>query len=221
VQNQAQKSKVVLIHGIFNVKYCMAWIGRYLKQVNYDVILMGYPSTKYTLQELVEYIHPKITRMIQNNSQPIHFVCHSMGGLLLRAYLEKYPIPNLGRVVFLATPNQGSELADYLSKFKIFQWLFGPAGQQLQTHQTAQVFTKPINFELGVIMGNKPTIRLSCFKGPNDGNVSVESSKVTGMKDHIIVSKNHLTILWDKQAAFQIDYFLQHGVFNKKSILNL
>ncbi len=208
-----KKPKVILINGILNVKYCMAWIGRYLRKKDYDVTLLGYPSTRYNLAELVEKIHPKIQKLTQNNTQPIHFVCHSMGGLLLRAYLEKYPISHLGRVVFLATPNGGSELADFLSRFKLYRWLFGPAGLQLTTSQTPHLFKQPIAFELGVIMGDKPSINLSCFKGPNDGNVTVESSKVAGMKDHIVLPKNHLNMLMDRQTNFQIDYFLKEGVF--------
>lgn len=210
-----KKQKVILIHGIFNVKYCLYWIGQYLKKQGYHVTLLGYPSTKYNLEELVEWLHPKIQHIINSNtsSEPIHFVCHSMGGLLLRAYLEKYPIANLGRVVFLATPNKGSELADTLSRFKLYKWLFGPAGQQLKTNQTPHLFKKNIDFELGVIMGDKPTIYLPCFKGPNDGNVTVESSKVLGMKDHILVPKNHLTILFDKNTQHQIDSFLKNGHF--------
>lgn len=208
-----QKSKVILIHGIFNVKFCMFWVGRYLTQQNNEVTLFGYPSTRYNVQELVDWMHPRLQKIIQDNQQPVHFVCHSMGGLLFRAYLEKHPIPNLGRVVFLATPSQGSELADYLIRFTLFRWLFGPASLQLQTSETPNLFKKPINFELGVIMGDKPTINLPCFKGLNDGNVSVASSKVVGIKDHLIVPKNHLSILVDKNTQFQIDYFLKNGYF--------
>lgn len=210
-----QKPKVILIHGIFNVKYCMAWVGHSLKKQGYEISLLGYPSTQYALADLVESIHTKIQKLTQNKTQPVHFVCHSMGGLLLRAYLEKYPVFNLGRVVFLATPNQGSELADFLSRFKLYRWLFGPAGLELTTSQTPYLFKQPIGFELGVIMGNKPTINLRCFKGANDGNVTVESSRVTGMKDHLTLPKNHLNILFDKKTVFQIDYFLKHGVFDK------
>lgn len=196
----------------------MAWIGRYLKKQGYDVSLLGYPSTQYTLAELAEVIYPKVQKLIQHNTQPVHFVCHSMGGLLLRAYLEKYPVPNLGRVVFLATPNQGSELADFLSRFKLYRWLFGPAGLQLKTSQTPHLFKQPVNFELGVIMGDKPSINLRCFnQAPNDGNVTVESSKVAGMKDHIVLPKNHLNILFDKNTMVQIAYFLKNGFFKKTS----
>ncbi len=212
-----KKPKVILIHGIFNVKYCLYFAGRYLTKQGYDVTLLGYPSTQYNIEQLVEWLHPKLQRILNDNiSIPVHFVCHSMGGLLLRAYLEKYNMANLGRVVFLATPNQGSELADVLSDFILYKWLFGPAGQQLKTSQTPYLFKKPIAFELGIIMGNKPNFNLSCFKGlPNDGNVTVESSKVLGMKDHLIIPKNHLNILFDKNTQYQIDYFLKNGYFSK------
>lgn len=209
--------KVILIHGIFNVKYCMSWIANHLKKSNHEVVLFDYPSTKYALADLVEWMHPKIQSLITDPDQPIHFVCHSMGGLLLRAYLAKYPLPNLSRVVFLATPYHGSELADTLNSWfkKIYKWLLGPAGLQLQTSQTPKLFNNPVNFELGVIMGDNPGIQLGCFNGPNDGEVSVESSKVPGMKDHLLVPKNHTNILIDKNTFFQIDYFLRNGFFSR------
>jgi pimeloyl-ACP methyl ester carboxylesterase len=209
--------KVILIHGIFNIKYCMAWMAHYLKKKNNEVILFGYPSTKYAIPDLVEWMHPKIKDLMTDPNQSIHFVCHSMGGLLLRAYLEKYQVPNLSKVVFLGTPNQGSELADWLHLRlnKLYAFLFGPAGFQLQTTQTPQLFKRPVDFELGVIMGNKPGIKLGCFKGENDGMVSVESSKVAGMKDHLILPTSHTLLLIDKITLFQIDYFLKNGVFSR------
>lgn len=215
-----KKSRVILMHGIFNVRYCMYWIGRYLKQKNYDITLFDYPSTKYPIEELVEWMHEKLQKSPQDPTQVVHFVCYSMGGVLLRAYLEKYAIPNLGRVVFLASPNQGSELADKLSAFKLYAWIFGPAGLQLKTSQVNKLFTKPIDFELGVIVGNKPMLNLNCFKGPNDGNVSVESSKVAGMKDHLVLPLNHHNILVNQSTAFQIDYFLKKGLFYRGDILH-
>jgi triacylglycerol esterase/lipase EstA (alpha/beta hydrolase family) len=210
-----KKPKVILIHGILNLKYWMALMARYLKKKNFEVVLFGYPSTKYKVSDLVEWMHPKIKSLNTDPSQPIHFVCHSMGGVLLRAYLEKYPLPNLNKVVFLGTPSQGSELADWLHLRlnKIYRFLFGPAGFQLQTTQTPQLFNRPVDFELGVIMGNKPDIKLGCFKGENDGMVSVESSKVVGMKDHILLPVSHTQMLISKTAFFQIDYFLKNGFF--------
>lgn len=198
----------------------MEKIAKYLRTKAYRVLNINYPSTKFKIDELVnDYIGPIIERECEEEYRRIHFVTHSMGGILVRYYLQKYKPHNIGRVVMLAPPNQGSEVADWLRNFFLYKWILGPAGQELGTalnsipNQLGEV-----NFELGVIAGNKSINWINSLKiyGLNDGKVAVERTKLESMKDFIMVPKTHTWIMQSKEVLFQIDYFLQRGCFLRK-----
>src|SRR6202000_1112853 len=100
---------------------------------------VDYPSRQKSLEALTEEIHPAIERFAARIEGSLHFVGHSMGGLLTRVYLARYRPARLGRVVMLGTPNGGSEIADRLKNFLPYRLFFGPAGQQLRTPRDAGV----------------------------------------------------------------------------------
>ena len=206
--------KLVLLHGIARTKFSMWGIARHLKPSGYEVLNLGYPSRHFRLEQLVEYIHPRIREFAAG--APVHFVVHSMGGLLVRAYLTRYPETKIGRVVMLGTPNHGSEVADYMKDWRLYRWIFGPAGQQLVTHQQgiSQLFG-PVNFPLGIIAGNT-TIDVFCSRiigQTNDGKVSVESTKLQGMEAHIVLPVSHLGMLHSRSVRAHIVRFLKTGAF--------
>src|SRR5690606_5032077 len=107
-------------------------LARFLRQAGYEVINLDYPSTRHTLTELVEQLHQQL-RALLPTGKPVHFVGYSMGGLLVRALLSRYRPEKLGRVVLLAAPNRGSEVADFLKHNWLYRKIFGPAGQELTT----------------------------------------------------------------------------------------
>lgn len=206
---------VVILHGIFRSSFHMRKLAAYLAKQGYDVISLNYPSTKEPIEKLVEMIKENIqSKLIEDKTT--HFVGYSLGGLLLRVILKDYRPPHLGRVVQLAPPNNGSEVADFLQNFWPYKKLYGHAGQQLITDQTAiaSLFGE-IDYELGVIAGNFSFDPISSLliKGPDDGKVSVESTKVAGMKDHIVVRASHTWFPHNKQVQQQTLHFLQQGVF--------
>jgi triacylglycerol esterase/lipase EstA (alpha/beta hydrolase family) len=139
-----------------------------------------------------------------------------MGGLLVRAYLARYPQTKIGRVVMLGTPNHGSELADRMRNWRLYRWIYGPAGQQLVTEQHATAdLLGPVNYPLGIIAG-KSTINLLCsriFGAPNDGMVSVESTKLAGMAAHVVLPVSHLGMLQSEVVRRLIWNFLRSGTF--------
>jgi triacylglycerol esterase/lipase EstA (alpha/beta hydrolase family) len=143
-----------------------------------------------------------------------------MGGLVIRTYLNKYGLKKLGRVVMIAPPNNGSIVADILQKFKIYNWWFGPSGQQLISDQSnfLSSFGK-INYNLGIIAGNKPFTFLPNFitNKPNDGLVSVESAILKNAKDHVVLPYNHVSLLFSKQTRIQALNFLKFGRFEHNS----
>ena len=144
-----------------------------------------------------------------------------MGGLVIRALLNKYRPKNLGRVVMLGTPNQGSEVADFFKNNPIYKGFFGPAGQQLTTDQAnIKDLLGTVDYELGIIAGDRSIdpISSTILVGKDDGKVSVKRSKINGMTDHVVIHTTHTFMMKNKNVIKQTDYFITHGKFqhNKK-----
>ena len=212
----------MVVHGIARTYRSMRSLAKFLKSHGYSVLNVGYPSTRDSLESLIEYIHDKVADFNRDSQRKIHFVGYSLGGLMVRGLIHRYRPSNLGRVVQLAPPNQGSEVADFWKNNFLFKWIFGPAGQDLGAREKR--FTRilgPVDYELGVIAGNRSwdPISSAMISGPNDGKVSVESTQVSGMTDHIIIPATHTFIIYNRQAWDQILHFLEHGQFNRTSHL--
>jgi hypothetical protein len=143
-------------------------------------------------------------------------VTHSLGGILVRAYVKTYPPVNLGRVVMLSPPNRGSELIDIFREYWWFRKFFGPIQQQLGTDAASIPNTLgPVHFELGVITGNRSInpIGSAFIPGPNDGTVSVARAQVEGMHNFLVVPYGHTFIMMHKAVAEQTLHFLRTGHF--------
>lgn len=206
---------VVILHGIARSNSHMKKLAVYLEKDGYDVINLNYPSTTYKIEELTEIINEKISKRVTDDKK-IHFVGYSMGGLMVRALIHKYNYKNLGKVVQLAPPNQGSEVADFVKNFWPYRKIFGPAGQQLVTDQSAtkHLFGE-VSYELGIIAGNATIDPISSLiiPGENDGKVSVKRTKLVGMKDHIVVRVSHTFFPSSKEVQKQTLHFLNYGKF--------
>ena len=183
---------VVLLHGIARSSASMRPLQRALEAEGHVVLNLDYPSRHLPLDALAEAAHAPIRRFSDAVPGPVHIVAHSMGGLLARAYLARQRPARLGRVVMLGTPNNGSEIADALRNWPLYRAVFGPAGQQLGTLQAAALAATlgTVDYPVGVIAGDRPlSPRLSslALPGPNDGKVTVASTRVAGMADHTVV----------------------------------
>ena len=230
-QSEASESNnkgdfVVILHGIARSNKHMKKLAAYLEENGFEAINLNYPSTKYSIEDLMEIINKEIETKATEN-KPIHFVGYSMGALMVRALINKYNYKNLGRVVQLAPPNGGSEVADFIKNFWFYKKFYGPAGQQLITDQSVvkNIFGD-VNYELGIIAGNFSIDPISSMiisranakeniKG-NDGKVAVEKTKLEGMKDHIVVSASHTFFPSNKEVLRQTLYFLKNGSFARK-----
>jgi pimeloyl-ACP methyl ester carboxylesterase len=207
---------VIVLHGIFRTYRSMRALAGFIEKSGFRVLNLGYPSTKHPIEKLSDIIHNDIGQFASQINGKLHFVGYSMGGLLIRAYLKKYRPEKLGRVVMIGTPNKGSEVADFLQNIKLYRWLYGPAGKQLITKQNDFLhhFGK-VDYELGIIAGNKPVDFISSriIGRPNDGKVSIESTKLDGAKEHILLPCSHTFFPSNKQMWKQVVSFLNTGQF--------
>ncbi|MFZ5568794.1 MAG: esterase/lipase family protein [Thermodesulfobacteriota bacterium] len=209
---------VVLLHGLARSRRSMAGMERAVTADGYAACNIGYPSTRHPLDELAErFVLPEIHSRIGRGVGPIHFVTHSMGGILVRVLTERQPGFPIGRVVMLSPPNKGSEIVDRLGGLRLFAALYGPAGRQLGTgRESVPNRLGPAKFELGVITGDRaldPLLSL-LVPGPNDGRVSVESAKLAGMRDFRVLHAPHPFIMRNREALRQTLHFLRHGLFS-------
>ncbi len=213
------KELIVLLHGILRSKTDMLFLKNYFEKNGYNVLNILYPSREKSLEELSDFVHEHITASPDySESIPVHFVTHSMGGLITRYYIAQHKPKNLGNVVMLGPPNTGSEFADWLSDTKIlapmFREIFGPASDQLTTRH--KHIDGDITYPLGVIAGNLSINPLApwVLDGEHDGIVPVERTKIDGMKDHIVMRATHSFMMFNPKVMDQALYFIQHKKFD-------
>ena len=209
---------VILLHGLCGTSHSMTKMQRALMDAGYTVWNVGYPSRTALIPKLADdAIGRALAECRQNGATRIDFVAHSMGGILVRSYLARHSVPELGRVVLLAPPNQGSEIVDKLGGLELFKWINGPAGNELGTdNDSLPNQLGPANFPLGIIAGDRSInwiASLFLIPGPDDGRVSVKRAGLGGMTDFIVIHATHPLIMRNNEAIRQTVAFLQTGTF--------
>ncbi len=214
---------MILLHGLARTNSSMAKMEAALTDAGYVVVNVDYPSRTATIDELSQAAIGSAwpSQSLRECSQ-IHFVTHSLGGILVRAYFKDHPNQHPGRVVMLGPPNQGSELADRLGDWWLYRKINGPAGHELGTTPDSRPNQLgPVEFELGVIAGDRSInwINSLIIPGEDDGKVSVERTKVAGMKAHLIIHATHPFLMKNKTAISQTIEFLKTGQFSPNETL--
>ncbi len=215
------RDTVVLLHGVGGAPFFMKRIEWALERDGYKVKNLSYPSRRHPVEVLArEYVAPAVQGITVAPGGRIHFVTHSMGGLVLRQYLAANPPETLGRVVMLGPPNRGIEVTDRLGGNWFYKWMLGPSGQQLGTG--AEDFPRllgPVKFELGVIAGNRSRNPFfsPLLPGRDDGMVSVASTRVEGMSDFVVMRYAHNALMWRGPVIKQVKAFLEAGHFRHEA----
>ncbi|MEW8327938.1 MAG: alpha/beta hydrolase [Candidatus Thiodiazotropha sp.] len=209
----------VLLHGMGRTAFSMSAIEGALEDQGYRVWNESYPGLSKSVEELsVPAIEAGLAYCRGNMAEKIHFVTHSLGGILVRYYLQEHRIFDLGRIVMLAPPNRGSEVTDEMKDGYWYRTIMGPSGQVLGTDENSLPNTlKPIPGEIGIIAGRvdgEPWF-LPEIPGDDDGKVAVERTKLPEMKDFLVVEEGHAFIMLDDEVIRQVLYFLRHGEFDK------
>ncbi len=207
---------VLLLHGLARSSTSLKAMEIALKADGYTTVNTSYPSTKASVEELTASVLPDA--IAKCGKDKVHFVTHSMGGILVRAYLRDHQPENMGRVVMLGPPNQGSEIVNTFSDLKLFEWLNGPAGMELGMgpgHIPENL--GPASFEVGIIAGKLSVSPVFSYviEGKDDGKVSISSTKLDGMQDHIVMPTTHTFMMLNPFVIAQTMIFLETGSFDK------
>lgn len=216
VKAEVQNETVVLLHGLGRSKVAMWLLAWRLQDAGFDVQRVGYPSIDVTLDEVLEDVSVQIDEILKDQSKKVHFVGHSFGGLLVRAYLGKARPASLGRVVLIGSPNKGTPIADRFQTNSLVKRL-SPIALALGTENSEFLVSLPVpDYPVGVIAGKIDScFASSLIEGESDGLVPVDSTKVVNMTDFIVVETGHSAMRYNDEVAMQTIYFLQQGNFSR------
>lgn len=208
---------VVLLHGMGRTDYSMSSMEDHFQQAGFRTVNVDYPSTSMPIEQIAERFVPDALEKCGDEPTHTHFVTHSLGGIIVRYYLQTHELPTGSRVVMLSPPNKGSEIADRFKDSAWYRWLTGPPGQQLGTDADSMpARLGPVNVEVGVITG-RDTLEpwfSRLIPGDDDGKVSVESARLDEMTDFLVVDHGHTFIMQSDEVMRSAERFLRTGRFD-------
>ncbi|MPV85900.1 esterase/lipase family protein [Ostreibacterium oceani] len=216
VESQSgEKPTIILIHGIYFHGALMKYMQLKLQQRGYTVLAFSYKSVTQPLAENAK----QLVEFVRTNCQPedvVHFVGHSLGGLLARQAYELAPELFTGRIVTLGTPHQGSAMARVMQTIhkRIIGGAFFQALDGDLPDWQGQV-------ALGSIAGSMPVgpgVLVVRFDETSDGTVALSETQLANQADHLVLPMSHTGLVYSKRAVAQVDYFLRHGKFDHNAV---
>ncbi|MGJ8673941.1 MAG: esterase/lipase family protein [Rubritalea sp.] len=205
---------VIFMHGLWRSYRSMGPVVQAVTKAGYSTLNIPYPSFKESLEELVGRLH-KTVEQERGNYSKIHFVTHSLGGVIIRNYLNSYEHSESSRVVMLAPPLQGSRIVDWLQRARL-NFVLGPAGTFLSTESMVrEIASFPEHIEIGVIMGNRVRIPFlhRIIDDESDGIVRVETGMAEGLKEFKVIHADHTLITLHQDVLEDVPKFLRTGSF--------
>lgn len=211
---------VVLAHGLGRTPTSMAVLAHRLEQAGFRVVRFGYPSRTEPIEALVDRLADAVAECCEDDPGAVHFVTHSMGGILVRSYLAERPEPHAGHVVMLSPPNRGSEIVDAFADSALLRSFLGPAGSRLGTTPDGIASRlPPVRFSLGIITGSRSMNPIGSWliPGPDDGTVGVDRANIKGSSSFLVLPATHTFIMNRRDVADEVVHFLRHGRFRRES----
>jgi pimeloyl-ACP methyl ester carboxylesterase len=209
---------VVLLHGYGRFGTSMALLARAARRAGYATLAPSYPYRR-SLGEIAAWLAPRVAAFEGEFAGPLHIVTHSLGGLVARALIAAHRPDRLGRVVMLAPPNGGSELADLLTRLRLDRIVLGAAGAHLRTMRAEadEAALGKVDYPLGIIAGDRALLPLSLglLPRPHDGKVSIAATHVAGLADHVILPVTHTLMVYDRRVIGATLGFLRDGIFDR------
>lgn len=201
----SNRELVVLVHGMTRTPLSMVPLKRFLQQSGYEVLNFGYLSFGLTVRKISEKLSVAVTqKMSEETFEKVHFVGHSLGAIVIRHMLSVKVPKQVGRVVMLAPPNQGSTRADSLVNW--LAWLYRVL-PELTTNRSSTVRSLP----------EVPAVQVGIVAGSRDSTVRLEQTRLNSQTDHVVVSSGHSLIMFYPEVHRRVVHFLARGSFQEET----
>lgn len=208
------KETVILVHGLWMHGWVMTLLALRLKRCGFHTVTFSYPSMSNSLSQNAHLLSNFVAGIATSH---LHFIGHSLGGLLIMQMLSEFPDTRTRRVILAGSPCNMSYAANKLARSKLTRHILGRSILQLLEQKTPQC---PGWYEVGTIAGCKSFgvgRLLSGLPNPNDGVITVEETKMLGTCDQIVLNVSHTGMLFSTRVAYQVCMFLKHGKFSHNS----
>lgn len=199
---EPEREVVVLVHGMGRSSLSMIPLSWTLERAGYRVVNWGYSSVCCGIETLSARLERDLVDELGSGTGRVHFVGHSLGNILIRRVIASGGVaPDIGRVVMLAPPNQGSHTADRLAE--PLGWLLKP----LPELQTTAAWDDP---DLAI----PEEVQVGIIAGEYDGKVSVPETRLDGMDERVVLPATHSFLMYRRDVHRMILEYLRAGTFD-------